>query len=1015
MGVLTPWLVREFLSQCNRHGTTLTADLVVESKRLQFIKLNGTDADDPVWAEMHDGECWIDVRLPKETVAAFEKKYSHGIGHYSRDKSTLRATRFRFVVASPSRPPLSPSKRKPPPSPSRLTIRSRRVCLEVNDLSILGVGDGMVRNSEGGHSVLNFRSGMGEEATKWVDRLEGKLSGTKADKEKENEVTYDDDLPFLAPGRRPTPAKKPSRTSTAPASALPRTDSANSSSSTPAVPAVVAASTSTSHRHPGSIDWSLAPKPAQPHTSARMELKRRLAAEKAAAGGGDPKKEEKPAPTPVPSASTTRTATAAQLLKAQADKAFAASRGETDWGKAPPASTSSSRRSCQPAPTAPFAADSAPAAAPPLPTPQSREIDWSKAPPRSQSSRRSRNHPIDAVAPAEQLIAAAAAPSSSKHGEIDWSKAPPRSQSSRRPRVHSVDAVVALPVTPSASIAEEGTVPPSSPASSRLPPGALPPPPPKQAVRTADTDVEESEVEWSLQAEWPPTSDAEEDEEPKEEKKEKDEEMVDAEEDKLWAQIGEIDMVESFGAEQERQEKMHVEEDEPDTDTDEENEAVAASLTQPNPAGRPAKHTPPTSADVSFTLQPSFSATPSNQTAATASSSATVTAQTVPPPPEPAATQQSTSRTDSSTSLRPPTLTGTTPSAQPNPSAQSTVPPRTSPRAASLESMIPFPYSTAPLAPSQPQPATTSSPSRSLSTPRPAAFADSVPPSTGRRPRASLEAEARSRSASLSTARGASAAPAAADPAVAVADAKEDVFSASTSAAPVPTSKATKRKAVEAAPTSHDGPAKKRTRINKPKEVKKRFSLDDDEDEQEGIEQQAGALNVGDGAVAREVEVEVPVEETTHEEEQTTAVEAAPPPAPEKSVVDDLPPPVPALPAATTTTLAAAAPLPKPKSKPRTSLPARLASPARSSSPSSPAATVRATKKPHHRHRRRTTLGLTSLSFAGSFAFSGSQAQRERLVEEQAREEERYWAELEERKRRGREAHERRMGLSTAA
>ncbi|GAA5999778.1 hypothetical protein JCM10207_005906 [Rhodosporidiobolus poonsookiae] len=606
--VLVPWLSRQFLSQRNEHGARLDDTPQQTSKRLQLIRATGTTnqgGDKLVWAEMSDGELWIDVCIPQRVVDAFNVTSAKSFSASSSTKDTFRLRHWRFVLSSPFQPPRSPLKRtlsslshSASASGPTATTKSRRVCLRIDELARYCDGDEKTIHSRDGTGVSRFRRDAGEAVGRWVERLEGAAeeggevcSEEGRGKGKGKEVVYDDELPSLPLRRQPL---IPSPSHAAPAPTLPF-----SAAPRPRKAATTAPAT----------DWTLAP-PAK-HVARRVALAERLAREREGAGekAKVEREEEQPAapiagpsappkraaspppPAPVPSVAPAPVAHPPHGVSTPASALLQRPRpasGAVDWSGASPPLTSSRRRSgatqaCPPAPALPA---EEPRAVPPA-APQSAA-------------------PSPPVAPAARPAPAAVA--------VDWSAAPPPSTSSRSrgpsraptPRAPPPAAASARGSSPAAAAATETdtSVPPSS---------ALPLPPARQPiVMFTSTTSAKAEVDLDTAVKVPPTSEADE---------------VDGGGDGALTELegGSDEEEEEVDGGEEKGSLKAVEmsdlEDDSDNDSADDDE-VAALLTQPQvrlpPAEQPVQDSPPVQVSSRASPVPDFGFTTSDASAVTA-------------------------------------------------------------------------------------------------------------------------------------------------------------------------------------------------------------------------------------------------------------------------------------------------------------------------------------------------------------------------------------------------------------
>ncbi|PRQ74709.1 hypothetical protein AAT19DRAFT_15062 [Rhodotorula toruloides] len=239
LGALTPWLHREFLSQRNAYGDRLPTTPVEEGKRVQLIRATGmTEANGEtlVWAEMNDGELWIDCCIPLSLVEQYNRrslmvpgdvphsKTARTFAASSSSKCIFRLLSWRFVIASPLIPSHgqhSPRKSSTLATPSTATPRTQapRVCLRIYSFKHYGIGEGTmqadfkpfrsftpdvtrVRGDGKEDAARQEREKRDKERVAWVRRLEDRVRGTSEEQARgdvsavaEEQVAFMDDLP----------------------------------------------------------------------------------------------------------------------------------------------------------------------------------------------------------------------------------------------------------------------------------------------------------------------------------------------------------------------------------------------------------------------------------------------------------------------------------------------------------------------------------------------------------------------------------------------------------------------------------------------------------------------------------------------------------------------------------------------------------------------------------------------------------------------------------------------------
>ncbi|KAJ8294364.1 hypothetical protein OF846_002893 [Rhodotorula toruloides] len=239
LGALTPWLHREFLSQRNAYGDSLPTTSVEEGKRVQLIRATGMTEEDGetlVWAEMSDGELWIDCCIPLSLVEQYNSKSARTFAASSQSKCIFRLLSWCFVIASPLIPSHgqhSPRKSSTLATSSTATPRTQapRVCLRIDSFKLFGMGEGTMQadckpfrnftpdvgrvRGEGKEDIAKReREKREQERVAWVRRLEERARGSGEGQPKDDalavpaeQVTFVDDLP-----RPSTAASEPRRT-----------------------------------------------------------------------------------------------------------------------------------------------------------------------------------------------------------------------------------------------------------------------------------------------------------------------------------------------------------------------------------------------------------------------------------------------------------------------------------------------------------------------------------------------------------------------------------------------------------------------------------------------------------------------------------------------------------------------------------------------------------------------------------------------------------------------------------
>ncbi|BGO91861.1 hypothetical protein NBRC10512_007660 [Rhodotorula toruloides] len=239
LGALTPWLHREFLSQRNAYGDSLPTTSVEEGKRVQLIRATGMTEEDGetlVWAEMSDGELWIDCCIPLSLAEQYNSKSARTFAASSQSKCIFRLLSWCFVIASPLIPSHgqhSPRKSSTLATSSTATPRTQapRVCLRIDSFKHFGMGEGTMQadckpfrnftpdvgrvRGEGKEDIAKReREKREQERVAWVRRLEERARGSGEGQPKDDalavpaeQVTFVDDLP-----RPSTAASEPRRT-----------------------------------------------------------------------------------------------------------------------------------------------------------------------------------------------------------------------------------------------------------------------------------------------------------------------------------------------------------------------------------------------------------------------------------------------------------------------------------------------------------------------------------------------------------------------------------------------------------------------------------------------------------------------------------------------------------------------------------------------------------------------------------------------------------------------------------
>ncbi|GEM10021.1 hypothetical protein Rt10032_c09g4038 [Rhodotorula toruloides] len=218
LGALTPWLHREFLSQRNAHGDKLPTTPVEEGKRVQLIRATGKTAEKGealVWAEVSDGELWIDCCIPLPLVEQYDSKIALSFAASSQWKCIFRLLSWRFVIASPLIPShgqCSPRKLSTLATSSTSAARTQapRVCLRIESFKHFGMGEGTMQAdcTPFRHVTLDPMRMRGEgkedvvrrerERVVWVRRLEDRARGvTDARPSDDEKATFDEQVAFV--------------------------------------------------------------------------------------------------------------------------------------------------------------------------------------------------------------------------------------------------------------------------------------------------------------------------------------------------------------------------------------------------------------------------------------------------------------------------------------------------------------------------------------------------------------------------------------------------------------------------------------------------------------------------------------------------------------------------------------------------------------------------------------------------------------------------------------------------
>ncbi|GAA5983816.1 hypothetical protein JCM10908_005938 [Rhodotorula pacifica] len=230
-GALTPWLEREFLSQRNKRGHHFPSSQLTEPKRVQLITATGTsieEGEQVVWTEVADGALWIHCCIPQATIDQFNNSNAKPFSSYSATKGLFRLLAYRFVLAQPLIPAHS-SPRKASAASTSPRLRSKRVCLRVDELKLYSPGQEMLQGD-----YLNFRKDLpaggapdrnlmqAKERVEWVKRIEEGVDCAAVSKQEETtrageppKVEFLQDLQGasdpkpLLPSRNPSPPPAP--------------------------------------------------------------------------------------------------------------------------------------------------------------------------------------------------------------------------------------------------------------------------------------------------------------------------------------------------------------------------------------------------------------------------------------------------------------------------------------------------------------------------------------------------------------------------------------------------------------------------------------------------------------------------------------------------------------------------------------------------------------------------------------------------------------------------------------
>ncbi|GAA6060096.1 hypothetical protein JCM10212_003504 [Sporobolomyces blumeae] len=189
-GTLHPWLAREFKSDRNAFGDTLSSENHTTGKRLQMINAEGVAQNDSgeelVWVTMGDGELFIHCCVPIPVVEQYNSTVAESFTSSSNGKDLFKLSSWRFILGRP----VSHVKG------NRRTL-PERLCLRI---------DGFERYGNGGDVVVGGNLpefSRGDEIREWgkniVDRVHRDRVQDKGKGKEVEQVEYADDLPNFAP------------------------------------------------------------------------------------------------------------------------------------------------------------------------------------------------------------------------------------------------------------------------------------------------------------------------------------------------------------------------------------------------------------------------------------------------------------------------------------------------------------------------------------------------------------------------------------------------------------------------------------------------------------------------------------------------------------------------------------------------------------------------------------------------------------------------------------------------